>query len=574
MPTAWHNGPDLKTVLGASWCCCSCDRCAVAGALAGCRSDAPGIRRSTPTRGRIGPTGRRGPTPSVPSDAAGGGVCPINFCGQAKRLGLPSSEFPQSGADSAVRSPDLRGRLRAVDAATGSSWSCVDPLATGLAFGVACSPDPGQGMRCADDSLCITAPDFPQSPFCSDDVPQRRRLPDRGALPGASDRPRCRTARARRSGCACPKPRSPARSACARRPAPPDQGCVLYGGAPSLRVCRATAARSRWDRRAPGQASAAAASATTATGTSLTAANRAYCSGACTVNSDCGPDQRCVRLVVGNNGTPGRSAGRPGVGLLPHAVRAAAGDWLRHRRRLRRRARTARTAATSCTASAIKKAAVPGSACTARCECPLGGVCSMGPRFAGGYCQTFGCDPAATSGANACPGSRTAPARSAAVPTSRSPAATRAASRDAGSACSRASAGYACESATAGVPPAHLPGGQRDVTRARADRGAGCGSGRGWQRVRAGAAAVPAVAPPPPAAVAHAPQPAAARAAAPAAGRRPRSPVTSPRQRRPRGPPGRPDSDRRRDARGLRSRRDRRSRRHRGAPLRSRGRCR
>jgi hypothetical protein len=32
-------------------------------------------------------------------DAMGGGVCPINFCGQATSMAaLPSNQFPQSGA--------------------------------------------------------------------------------------------------------------------------------------------------------------------------------------------------------------------------------------------------------------------------------------------------------------------------------------------------------------------------------------------------------------------------------------------------------------------------------------------
>ena len=47
---------------------------------------------------------------------------------------------------------------------------------------------------------------------------------------------------------------------------------------------------------------------------------------------------------------------------------------------------------------------MPGSACTSETDCPLGADCSVGPRFTGGYCQTFGCDPAATSGLNACLG--------------------------------------------------------------------------------------------------------------------------------------------------------------------------
>ena len=39
------------------------------------------------------------------------------------------------------------------------------------------------------------------------------------------------------------------------------------------------------------------------------------------------------------------------------------------------------------------KTAVPGSPCTTDDGCMLGGICSGGTRFPGGYCQTFGCAP-------------------------------------------------------------------------------------------------------------------------------------------------------------------------------------
>ena len=74
----------------------------------------------------------------------------------------------------------------------------------------------------------------------------------------------------------------------------------------------------------------------------------------------------------------------------------------------------------------------------------------MGPRFPGGYCQTFGCDSAATSGVNACPGNSTCAQRGGpdepisacyekCVP--------------GGTACSRASGGYVCESVTPTAQP-------------------------------------------------------------------------------------------------------------------------
>jgi len=75
----------------------------------------------------------------------------------------------------------------------------------------------------------------------------------------------------------------------------------------------------------------------------------------------------------------------------------------------------------------------------------------MGVRFAGGYCQTFGCDQAATSGVDACPGSNSVCAQRGGPDEPISACYEKCA--PGGTACSRASAGYACESATPGTPP-------------------------------------------------------------------------------------------------------------------------
>src|SRR5262245_22239589 len=84
------------------------------------------------------------PDASCPADAAGGGVCPLNFCGQLKPASaLPMSQVPQSGADSlcgtriCVVGPVL-------DSGDGFQLSCVEPLAGAIPFGMACSPDPAQ----------------------------------------------------------------------------------------------------------------------------------------------------------------------------------------------------------------------------------------------------------------------------------------------------------------------------------------------------------------------------------------------------------------------------------------------
>ena len=289
---------------------------------------------------------------------------------------------------------------------------------------MACSPDPAQGLRCGADSLCITVADFPQSPFCSAHVPQRRRLPGRRALPRAARRRRCRTARARWSGCARPNRRS-----CGH-------GCVREVGlrrrpglrlrtaaAPACAICRATAATKSLGTACASPAECRSGECFDRDWHVGGGSNRAVLLGRVHVNSDCGADQRCARLVVGNNGTPRRSARRPGVGLLPLAVRADRWRWLRRATPTASRARTARTRCDTTHGLCYKKAAAPGAACTTRrATARWAASAASGPRFPGGYCQTFGCAAGATSGVNACPGDRTASARSAAAPTSRSPA--------------------------------------------------------------------------------------------------------------------------------------------------------
>jgi hypothetical protein len=77
--------------------------------------------------------------------------------------------------------------------------------------------------------------------------------------------------------------------------------------------------------------------------------------------------------------------------------------------------------------------------------------CSTGPRFEGGYCQTFGCDKAATSGANACPGTNSLCGQRGGPDEPISACYEKCTLG--GAACSRASAGYRCESLNVSDPP-------------------------------------------------------------------------------------------------------------------------
>jgi hypothetical protein len=228
---------------------------------------------------------------------------------------------------------------------------------------------------------------------------------------------------------------------------PAGQGCVLYGARTSLKICRAGGAKSA--------------------GTACTAGsecrsgecydrdfhvsggtNRAFCSAACQVNTDCGPDQGCVRLVVGNNGSIDDPTDDLVVGycrtlFVPLVVNACETDaaCVLHQ-----------DGSDTCDVAhglCYRKAAVPGSACTGDPACSLDGVCSMGPRFEGGYCQTFGCDPAATSGANACPGTNSFCGQRGGPD---EPISSCYEKCQPGTACSRSTVGYRCESLTTNGP--------------------------------------------------------------------------------------------------------------------------
>jgi hypothetical protein len=426
---------DLKTVLGVAL---------LLPVALGCRSDLAGSKPVMDAGAdQMGKIPR--PDASCPADAAGGGECPINFCGQLK-VGLPSNQFPQSGADSVcgVRICKLGPELSTGD---GFQLSCVDPNASGLDFGAACSPDPAAGMRCADDSLCITAADAAGA-FCSKlcrndaDCPTLARCLEYQTPPLTDGRHAL-------IGMCTPESKIGGTICVREAQCPAGQGCVVYGGRTSLRICR------------PGGAKSLGTSCTTAAECRSgecydrdfhvsNSQNRAYCSGACNVNSDCGPDQTCQRLVVGNNGTPGDPLDDLVVGycrtlFVPLATTACTDDASCVR--LQNGSDTCDVTHGLC----YRKAAVPGSACASATDCPVGGECSTGPRFTGGYCQTFGCDPAATTGVNACPGTNS-------VCTQRGgPDEPIAACYEkcalGGSACSRASAGYLCDSVASGAPP-------------------------------------------------------------------------------------------------------------------------
>jgi hypothetical protein len=326
------------------------------------------------------------------ADAMGGGVCPINFCGTVQTTSsLPANAYGQSGADLICNSGRVCIVGAPVPAGNGFQLTCVAPASGALAFGAPCSTTTA-GMHCADDSLCIS-PGAGAQPFCSTmcrndaDCPTSSSCLEYQTVPAPDGSPA-------KVGYCTPSSKIAA-TACTRESAcPTGQGCVPYGTRTALTVCKAPAAGGT---KTVGQACSSSADCLSGACfdrqfrlNGLT--NRTYCSSVCAVNSDCGPDQMCTRLVQNNNGTPTDPtddvvAGECQTLFVPVGVSGCGID-----------ADCVAMANGSDTCDAVhglcySKTAVPGSPCTMDAGCMLGGICSGGTRFPGGYCQTFGCAP-------------------------------------------------------------------------------------------------------------------------------------------------------------------------------------
>jgi hypothetical protein len=378
---------------------------AAAVPLAACRDSGAGVVRATDA-GADGPPvvtdGGPRDVDSCPADGPGGGLCPINFCGLLKSVAaLGYGGTGTSGADSLCNQG--RACVATTPAPSGDALqlTCVAPAAGAVAYGMPCATGAASTARCADDSLCIEAPDAPGAPFCSalcrvdaDCAAGSYCLEYRSApLPAGSYA---------LVGMCTPRAKIAAPSCASEADCPAGQGCVRAGDRSGLMVCKPGGTKSL------GEACAAAADCRSGEcydrdfGTNV-GPNRTFCSGVCARNSDCGSDQLCVRVVIANNGTPDeplddvvvgycRALYAPNSGVACHAdpdcvQRGQGGD-------------TCDTTYGIC----YRQAAVIGGACASDDGCGLGQVCQTGPRYAGGACLMDGCDPAATSGRDACPG--------------------------------------------------------------------------------------------------------------------------------------------------------------------------
>jgi Dickkopf N-terminal cysteine-rich region len=334
------------------------------------------------------------------ADAAGGGQCPLNFCGQPRSAAtLPAGQMAELGADS-ICTP---GYLCTPDVPTadgnGLQLRCVAPRAGAVAFGAACTKA-GGASPCASDALCISATEAPGAPFCSrlcradSDCPVDAYCLEQPSakLPGGSF--------VTLAFCT-PKAKIQAVACLREAECPADQGCVSYGPRTTLLACKKVGGTKSLGAACTGGAECRSGECYDRAFRLSAPGSRAYCSGNCKVNSDCSADQRCVRIVLGNNGTISDPrddvvAGYCETLYVPSAAAGCKAD-------------------TGCTADGAdtcdtkyglcyKKGAATGTACTADVGCDLGASCSTGGAFKNGYCQTFGCAVGATTGVDSCPG--------------------------------------------------------------------------------------------------------------------------------------------------------------------------
>jgi hypothetical protein len=274
---------------------------------------------------------------------------------------------------------------------------CVQPFVPTTELGAACAKT-GATSRCKSDALCIESADAPGQPFCSAlcradaDCPTGAYcLEHKSALPKGSYV---------NLGYCTPKSKITATACTREADCPADQGCVAYGARSNLLVCKKVGGAKSMGAMCMDPTECR--SGQCFDREFHVAANRSFCSGGCSKSSDCGADQRCARVVLDNNNTPADPRDDLVVGLcqslfVPVAAAGCQAD-----------ADCANAGDTCSTKYGLcfTTGAATGAPCTIDQECALGAVCSSGPRFPDGYCQSFGCALGAAAGsADSCPGS-------------------------------------------------------------------------------------------------------------------------------------------------------------------------
>ena len=370
-------------------------------AASGCHGGAAGGRSSDGGTDAEAESVPKLPPPDAdcPADAMGGGLCPINFCGAPQTVSaLAVGQVAELGAD-VICTP---GYACVPDAATAAGDAlqlrCVQPLASAKDFGAACAKGAGATNRCRADALCIEAAGAPGQPFCSALCRADADCPTNAYCLEYKSDPLPKGSYVNLAFCT-PKDKIPGTACTRETDCPADQGCVGVGARTNLLTCQKVGGgKSMGDACSdPAQCR----SGQCYDRAFHVAANRSYCSGACAKSSDCSADQRCARIVLGNNGTPADPRDDLVVGLCQTLFVPVADDGCHAD------ADCAAGGADTCATKyglCYRAGAASGAPCATDQGCELGALC-VSDRFPGGYCQTFGCAPGAAAGAvDSCPG--------------------------------------------------------------------------------------------------------------------------------------------------------------------------
>jgi len=381
----------------------------------------------------------------------GVGLCLGRFCGQVHgEVGVALGQVGQQGADALCVSGEVCIPTMAVGASGDTQYlSCIPPRPAALPFGATCSPDPAQGMRCADDTLCA---ERGGTHFCSTlcrldtDCPQ-----DAFCIEGYPSPPLPNGAVARLSMCT-PRSLLPGTICHGEKSCSPSQACLPLNARSNLLLCLPAIGS-----KSVGQPCAAASECRSGECSDRdlrppTGANRTSCAAVCSRNTDCGAGQICLRVVRNNNGTVDNPLDDIVMGACTTLdAPSLAGGCTTNDNCTGQTSVDEKSGDTCDTAhkTCFTQAARIGDPCAYRADCPLGAYCRLNdPRFPGGVCLAQGCDPGAVSGVDACPAGAICVQRPTDSPLSSCypacpPGGT------AGTACARAAEGYRCEIAGA-----------------------------------------------------------------------------------------------------------------------------
>jgi hypothetical protein len=424
---------------------------------AGCHSSSAGGRpRDGGSDGSSDLTEKLGPPDAdCPADAMGGtGVCPVNFCGQVKSVAaLAAGEAAGGGADSICTPPDICVPSGPTASGDALQLACVSPLAGSVGFGGACATGGAAGTPCASDALCIEVATASGQPFCSAlcradaDCPADAYCLERRSdmLPDGSYA---------NLGFCIPADKL-GQTPCTREAdCAATEGCLSYGPRTTLFTCQPAAGNKAVGEACSGGAQCRSGDCLDRDGHVGAGQSRAFCAAVCAKNSDCGADQRCLRTVFNNNGTPSEPRDDVVVGYCRTLFVPTAAAGCQNDGDCTARADGSDTCQTTY-GLCYKAAAAIGAPCAGDAACAVGATCATGPRFPGGACVAAGCDPAATAAPDACPGTNSVCTQRA----SDQPVHVCYEACVLAGDCSRFSNGYTCETPQAGQPPFCISGG-------------------------------------------------------------------------------------------------------------------